>query len=537
MACRSNLKQLDEITFGLRRRLLAGSEQVLDSESTVPLSTLSALMTVGSMLPSGTSELRSTLYSSDHVAPHVLVSTGDSTTTGDAVTELMRRTLECTDSHNIDTDTTYVKDRLHLVPDETNHTSHDDDNTDNRNSSTDCSNALSRDNQAEEQNSETQAATSVDHYTDSLKTAQMLLEQLNEITAANNQLITAASNRQVDFPIAVGFDEDGMQEDDTHDNIWALRQSIRCDDGDDDDESLDSEVVPDEHDKSYISPQALNDVGLSHDNFYAVGDLGGRGDVGELAELESDGKQQPAVGCSGESGDTWFIDTQDVRHIGNMASPGVCQGVEDVDGEPSGDDETVKIIADPVVEVHSAGRPLSQSSPCKVSPVGSPAANTARKSRSLRRTAVQRREQMCREQYAGSSSDSECDGFVTSMRLRHRCRQNSQHVPCDQPSVSSVDSRAPGYSEVVADEANNVVMHSQETRTVTNQDSENNTEDEPQCDSSDIVTARPANHGSPVRISSPIQTDGVTISSDHVVNGHHSASKDLYPCLYLPNDS
>jgi len=531
MCCRSNLKQLDDITVGLRRRLLAGheaEEQAQDSESAVPLSTSSAFVTAGSTVPNGTWELQSTLHSSSRSAAQMLASTGDSATAGDAVTELMRRTLKCTDSHS-----TRIKDLSHALPYERNHASGDDD-VDFRNLQIDCttdhtSNLLFHYNKAEEQNSETRAFSNVDRYTDSLKTAQVLLQQLNEITASSSQRIPVASNHQVDSPIAADFDEDGMQEDDTFANIWALRQSTRYDDGDD--KSLDSTTLPNEQDKSYVSPQALNDVGSEPDDFCApshpADDLGGRGDDGDLSELESEGKQQPAVGCSGESGETWFIDTQDVRDVDNMAIMEIRQKLQDVDNERLDADETgARVVQDPPIEVHSHSLPLSQSSPSRLvqlSPAGSTASYMAQKSRSLRRTAVQRREQMYLEQNVGNSSDSELDDFVASMRLRHRRPQNSHLVPSSQPAAGNGDSQASvngGSSQVVDNEVKDMVGCYQESETVANQDIEDNN-DEPQSASSDIVTARSANQDS---------QSANTVSDDQGLSGHHSPSgEDMYP--------
>jgi len=531
VVCRNNLKQLDEITVGLRRRLLVGheAEQAQDSESAVPLSTSSALVTdIGSTVPNGTWELQSTLHGSDHAALHMLASTGGSASSGDAVTELMRQTLECTGSYGTD-----VKHPSHTVPDEHNHASGDAGDVSVRNSlrncPANCTSNLFCDNEAEEHCLETRASTSVDRYTDSLKNAQLLLEQLNEMKLCSSQPNTVAGNHQIDSPIAVDFDEDSMQEDDTLANIWALRQSTRRDD---DDESLDSTILPNERDKSYVSPQALNDVESNHDDFSApghtAGDLGGHGDAGSV-ELESVRKQPPTLGCSGESGDTWFVDTQDVRNI-DMAALVMYQRLQDVDSEPLDADEADRVIQDPPVEVHSPGRPLSQSSPfsrAQSSPVGS-TSYMAHKSRSLRRTAVQRREQVYREQYVGSSSDSESDDFVASMRLRRRRSQNSHCTPCDQPSASGCDSQAPandGSSKVVDDEVKDVVCHNQEFQTVANEELQDDTEDEPQSAGSDLVAGRSTNRHSVAR------NDGVTVSDNQVLNGHRSASgEDLYPC-------
>jgi len=528
--CRSNLKQLDEITVGLRRRLLAGCEaeaEAQDSESAVPLSTSSAFVTAGSMVPTGTWELQSTLHGSDPAAPHTLVSTGDLATTGDAVTELMQRTIRSTGSRS--------PHLMHTCPNEVNHTSGNDDDDDVRNLPRDCtvdltSNVLFHDHRVEEQNSEIRASAGVDCNSDPLKTAQMLLEQLNEITAC-----TVTGDRQADSPIAADFDDedDNMQEDDTLANIWALRQSTRHDD--DDDESLDLTVLPNENDKSYVLPQALNDVVPNHDEFSAAShtadDLGGHGDAGDLSVLEREIKQPLVVDGSGESGDTWFIDTQDVRDIDNMAAMAIRRRLqENVDSELQDVDETATVNRDFPVDVQSPGRPVTQSSPslAQLSPAISTPSYPARKSRSLRKTAVQRREQMYLDQHAGISSDSESDDVVASLRLRHRRPQNSQRAPSnDQLSVSNTDFQAPvsgKSSKVVDDEVTDMVGHNQESQTVANQEIENDTEDEPDSASSNIVTARSANQHSPTR------TDVVTVSDDQVLNGHRSASgDDLYP--------
>ena len=527
--CRSNLKQLDEITGGLRRRLLAGCEteaEAQDSESAVPLSTSSVLVTAGSTVPSGTWELQSMLHSSDHAAPHALASTGDSATTGDAVTELMRQTLRSTGSRS--------PHRTRTCPDELNRASGNDDDDDGRNLPRDCtvdhaSSVLFHDHKVQEQNSELCVSAGVDHNSDPLKTAQMLLEQLNEITAC-----TVAGDHQADSPIAADFDDedDDMEEDDTLANIWALRQSTRRDSGDD--ESLDLTILPNENDKSYISPQALNDV-LNHDEFSAASrtadDLGGRGAAGDWSVLKNELKQPSVVGCSGESGDTWFIDTQDARNVDNMAAMAVHRRLqENVDSELQDVDEAATINQD-LPDVQSPGRPVLQSSPsslAQLSPAVSSASYPARKSRSLRRTAVQRREQVYLDQHVGISSDSESDDVVASLRLRHRRPQNSQRAPSDdQPSASSADSQGPvngEYSKVADDDVVDMLKHNQESHTVANQEIENDTEDEPESASSNVVTARSADRDSAAR------TDVITVSDDQMLNGRHSASgEDLYP--------
>jgi len=521
------------MTAGLRRRLLAGreaEERAQDSESALPLSTSSAFVTVGTAAPNGTWDLRSTLHSSDHVTPDTLVSAEGSAATGDAVTELMRQTLECTGTRS-----THIKDLSHTVADEHHHSSDDDDDVDFRNSprdaTADCTgNILFRDGKPDEQNPETRASTDVDRYTDSLKSAQMLLKRLNEMTACSSRPIAVASDHCVDdSPIAADFDADIMQEDDTLANIWALRQSARCDDSDK--ESLDStSVMPNEREKSYVSPRALNDVELNHDDFSAssrtADDPGGCGDAGNVAELESERTQQSAIGSNGDSGDTWFIDSQDLRAVDNMAASEIGQRLHaDADTEPPNAGETAKVIEDVSLEVHSPGRPLLQSSPSSLAQL-SPAGSTARKSRSLRRTAVQRRE-MCREQYSADGSDSESD-IVASLRLRHRHPQISQPAPHDRPSavddsVVNDDSRAVvnATTAAVDDQVKDVVVCNQETSTVANQ---HNVEDEPQSTGSDVVTARSANHSPPAR------NAGIAVSDDQVLNGYHSASgEDSYP--------
>lgn len=523
VVCRSNLKQLDEITFGLQRRLLAGhkaDEEAQDSESAAPLSTSSAFVTAGSTLPSGSGELHLTLCSSDHAVPHVLASTGDSTTTGDAVTELMHQTLKCTDSHS-----NYMTDPSHTLPKDYIHTPADADDVDDDISSLPANHTSNLFRDKAQQNLETRASASDDRNIDSLKTAQLLLQQLNEVTACSSQHdAIPVDSSQADCLTAADFDGDDMQEDDTLANIWALRQSARCDDGDS--ESLDSSALPNEHDKSYVSHQALNDVGSDSDDFYAAshtaGDLGGSGDAVALSELETERKQQPAIGCSSESAETWFIDTQDVRDIDNMAVQAMCRRLQDAGNELLDADEANRDAAG----VHSPGRPLSQSSPSSLAQV-SPAVHVARKSRSLRRTAVQRREQMYHEQHVGNSSDSGSDDFVASTRLRHRQLQNSHRASRDQPAAANDDSQAPvngGSSKVAGDEVNDIVRHNQETQTVANKEVEDKTKDEPQNASTDVETAPSANQGSPAR------NDGITVSDDLLLNGHHSVSgEDMYP--------
>jgi len=516
------LQQLDEITTGLRRRLQA-EDRAQDGESAVPLSTSSALMTVGTTLPSGTWDFSSTLRSSDHVTPHTLASTEGLAGAGDAVTELMRRTLESMGSHS-----SYSRDLSHTVPDE-HYQASDDDTVDMGNFLRDDSanhSGNTHGDKPEEQNSETRASADVDHYTDSLKSAQVLLKQLNEMTASSSRPV--AGSREVDSASDADFDEDVIQEDDTLASVWALRQSTRYDDADN--ESLDSAVLPDEHEESYVAPQALNDVGSNNNDDFsssshtAATDSGGCGDAGNLVELESERRpQQAAVGCSGESGNTWFIDTQDLRAIDNMVAGEIHRRIhEDADIERLDTEEAAKLIQ----EVHTPGRALLQSSPS--SPVQfSPSSGTKRKSRSLRKTAVQRREQMYGEQYTSDSSDSESDA-ATSVRLRHRRPQNSHHAPRNHQSASNADSQAPINSvsyTVLDDQTKDVAGHNRETPVAENQESEDNIADEPQRASIDVVSAQSANHCSPSR------NDGITVSDDETLNGHHSesAEEDLYP--------
>jgi len=526
---RNNLQQLDEITTGLRRRLRA-EERAQDSESAVPLSTSSALMTVGTTLPSGTWQLSSTLHSSDHVTSDTMASTEGSATAGDAVTELMRRTLESTGSHS-----SCIRDLSHTVPDEHYHASGEDDIVDMGNllidDSANCSvnTQFHGDKRNFEWNSETRASADVDRYTDSLKSAQVLLKQLNEMTASSSLPVAIASSHEVDSASDADFDEDAIQDDDTLASIWALRQSARHDDGDN--ESLDSAVLPNEHEESYVAPQALNDVASNNDDLsassHAAVDSGGRGDAENVIELESGRKQQqPAVGAgSGESGDTWFIDTQDLRAVDNVVAWEIHRRIhEDADVEQLDKEEVAKVVQDATLEIHTPGRPLLQSSPS--SPVEfSPASGTTRKTRSLRKTVIQRRDQM----YTSDSSDSESDA-AANMRPRHRRPENSQHAPHDHPSASNADSQAPVNSvsyTVVDDQVKNVVGLNHKTPVAENQESEDDVadEDEPQSTSTDVVSAQSANQCLPSR------NDGITISDDEALNGHHSesAEEDSYP--------
>jgi len=535
---RMSLKQLDEMTDGLRRRLLAsrdGDQQAVDSESAVPLSTSSALMTAGSTLPDGTWELPSASHSRQHTAPDVMVSTGGSTTTGDAITDLMRRTLEQTGSRN-----GYIEDMSHSLPIERNHTLAD---VDVGNSLRDGAANLTGEVpcQVEQQNCETRSSSDVIRYTDSLKNAQMLLEQLKEITACGSQSLAAAGgHHDVDLPITVDFDEDVMQEDDTLANIWALRQSTGRDDADV--ESLDSTIPPNEPDRSFVSPRTLNDVESNHDDSpsaanHAADDLGDRGDVGDAAELAFGRKQQMLVSGSGESGDTWFIDTRDVRDIDNMIALKVHHRLsESGDDKLPGADKAAEVMPGPPTDVRSPGRPLSHSSPSSLapfSPAGSPALSAARKSRSLRRTAVQRREQIYHEQHAGSDSNGESGDFVAASRLRHRRPQNSKQAPHHQHTASSGNNQLPvhGASSAAADKkVADVVEHDEEIPTE-DHDIEGK-DSEPQSTGSNGVAVQPLSaNQDPLVVS-----DDVIVADEQALNGSRSASnEDLYPseCHFL----
>ena len=535
--CRKSLKQLDEMTDGLRRRLLSGREAdeqaAGDSEATVPLSTSSALMTAGSTLRDGTWELQSVSHSREHAAPDVMASTGGSASAGDAVTELMRRTLERTGSRS-----SYVEDMSHVVPRKHNHTFGGDD--DDRNSLRDgtadqTGEILFHDGTAEQLNSETRASCDVVRYNDSLKTAQKLLKQLNEMTAGG-------SGRNTHSPAAVDFDEDEMQEDDTLANIWALRQSTGRDEGDV--ESLDSTIPPNELERSYVSPRTLNDVESNHEDSSSAAsctadDLGGRGDVEDVAELVVGRQQQASVSRSGESGDTWFIDTHDVRDADNMVSLEIRHRLsESGDNILSGADEAAEVLQNPPTDAHSPGQPLSHSSPSSLaqfSPAGRPALSAACKSRSLRKTAVQRREMYC-EQHVGNSSNSnsESEDFVATSRLRHRRPQNSQCAPCHEPAASSGDDESPvndASSAVVDDQVEDVVGHNQEIPVTAEQNIEDN-EDEPQGAGSNIIPVQPVNQDS-LGVN-----DDVIVSNEQVLNGrdgdHGVSDEDLYPsCHHL----
>lgn len=526
LMCRNSLRQLDEMTDGLRRRLLAGrevDEQAADSESAVPLSTSSALMTAGSTLPDGTWELTSV----SHVALEMMVSTGGSAAAGDAVTELMRRTLERTGS----SDNCIVEDVPHSLPSERRRSLGDGD-TNVRNPLRDkATEILLRDDMEEQQNPETGASCDVVHYNDSLKNAQMLLEQLNEMMVGGSRPLDAGSDRHVDSPVAVGCDEEGMQEDDTFANIWALRQSTGRDEADV--ESLDSTIPPNELDESYISPRALNDVDSNHDDSCSAAshtandDLGGGGDVGDKAELAVDRNQQMSV--SG-SGDTWFIDTHDAHDIDSMVASEIHHRLSE-----SGDDRlsgaVSEVIQVPATNLRSPGRPLLHSSPASLaqsSPGFTSALSNARKSRS-RRTAVQRHEQMYHEQqiqYVSSASDSNSgsDDFVAISRLRHQRLQNSHHEPQEQPTASRGDDPVPvisASSPVVDDKVEDVIE--QEIPVTADQDIEVH-ENEPQSARTAALPVQPVNQDSLA------VNDGDIVSNEQVLNSHHSASdEDLYP--------
>jgi len=526
VAFRINLKQLDEMTVGLRRRLLVGHEAeeqaALYSDIAVPLSTSSAFVTGGSTQPTGTWELRSTLHSNQHLAPDVRTSAGDSTTTGDVVTELMRRTLECADN-------TYVKELSHQK-----HAVNDDDVEFGNSAAVNQTSDLPlRNNEYEQENSDMGASAGFDR---SLKNAQMLLEKVNEITACNSQLTAVSSDHRVHSPTAVNFDDDGMHEDDSLADIWALRQSARHDDDDDDDDdddaSLDSAVLPNERDESYILPRALNDVGSNPDDFSILShtaiDAGGGGDAERLAESDVGSIQQPPVNCVDESGDRWYIDTQDVRNIDDEGAVEIQQRL--ADNKLPNVDEVVKVMRDASVQIGSPGRPLSQSSPSQLSTAGSTGSSAGRRSRLMKRTAVQRREQMYREQCAGDSTDSESD-VVASVRLHHRHTRNTQHAPCnDRPPASNHSDPSPvndAPSALVNDHGGDVegdvVGHYQQAPPLAKHDSEDNDEEE-QSASSGIITVLCASQGSLVL------NDATSVSDDRAFSGHNSVSgEDLYP--------
>ena len=542
------MKQLDEMTDGLRRRLLSGREadqQAADSESAVPLSTSSALMTAGSTLPEGTWELPSASHGTEHAAPDVMASSGGSATTGDVVTDLMRRTLEHTGGCN-----SYREDVSDTLPKKRNHTLGDNEDADVRNLVRDGTanhtgeNLSHGDDKAEQWNSNTGASCDIVRYTDSLKNAQMLLEQLKEMTAHGSQPLAAASSHRVDSPVDVDFDEDGMQEDDTFANIWALRQAIGHDEADV--ESLDSTIPPDEPNKSYISPRTLNNVESDHDDssavVYAAKHLGGCGDIGDVAESALGKKQPMSVNHSGESGDTWFIDTHDARDIDNMVALEVhCRLSENGDDRSPSTDKAAEVMPDATTGMHSPGRPLSRSSPSSLAqflPASSPALSTARKSRSLRRTAVRQHEQMYGERYIGSGSDSnsESGDFMATSRLRHHRPQTSKHAPCDQPTASIGDDQLPvddassvmEMDNQIEDMAtrNEEILMTEEIPVTEGQDIESN-DSEPQTARNDDVPVQLVNQDS------LLVNNGVSVANEQALNGHHFASdENLYPSEY-----
>jgi len=511
--CRHNLRQLDEMTAGLQRRLLAADSATEDSsETAVPLSTSSAFMPAGTALHSGTWEPQSTLRSGDHVTSDTLASTD--ATAGDALTELMRRTLESTGSH--------VQDLSRTRCDVQDHASDGDDVYVGNSPRDGCAgNIFLCDGAPEEQTSETRASTDVDRYSDSLRSAQVLLKRLSAMTTGCSSSPTAVP-RVGDSPTAGDSDDDVMhEEDDTLASIWALRQSARRDDSDRD--SVDSSVLPDDRESSYVAPQALNDVYQNAADLSAssqtVDDPGGCGDAGDLAGSMSERTEQPALGRSGGTGDTWFIDTQDLRAIDNRTSTEVRQRLqEETDSDPLDADEAAAVAEDGRREVCSPGRPLSQSSPAQFSPAGS----MARRSRPLKRTAIQRHEQM---RSTADSSDSESDRVDNPTRLRDRHPQNSQHAPRDRPSAGNEAPLDKVSSAAVDGQPEDVVDGIPETFMAANQESEDNIEDEPQSAGSDVVTAaEPASQGSPAR------NAGRTVLHDQALNGHHSASgEDSYP--------
>jgi len=519
--CRNNLRQLDEITAGLQRRLMVGQTAIEDSsENMVPLSTSSAFLTAGTTLSGSTWEPQSTLHSSGRLASDTVAST--EATAGDAVTELMRRTLESTSSH--------IQDLSRTPPDVQDHASDndDDDNDDLHvgNSPRDGSvgSTLVHDAIPEEQKFETQVSADLDRYSDTLKSAQVLLKQLNEMTRAGGGSSPSAVPRVGDSPTTGDFDEDiNHEDDDTLASIWALRQSARRDDSDR--ESLDSAVPHEERESSHVAPQALNDVELILDDLSAsrqtVDDHGGCGNAGNLSD-------RMPLGFSGESSDTWFIDTQDRRAVDNMTATEVHQWLqENIDSEPLDADEAAVATEDAPREVCSPGRPLSQSSPSNLAQF-SPASSMARKSRSLKQSAVQKHEQ---RQYTGNSSDSESDAVASMLFLHRRHPRTTQHAPRDRSSTGNEDSQTLLNNEssaVVNQEAEDVVAHSNETATVANQECEDNIEDEPlqNGDGSEFVTAQSPSQGSPAR------SGASTVSEYQAPNGHHSTSdEDSYPSL------
>jgi len=516
---RSNLKQLDEITTGLRHRLLVGRE-ANDSESAVPLSTSSAFITA----PNSTTEFQSTLHSIEHPAPDTLASTGDSVTAGDAVTKLMQRTLK----NNVNTDVQCVSA---TALDEHNRAALRDNVGDVRNSPTDGATNPSSEllfcvSRTEAQISEIQASTVVDCRSDSsLKHAQMLLEQLNEMAAFGSQPGAVATCEVNSLP-AVDFDEDGMLDDDTLAHIWALRQSSRLDE--DDNESLNSVTLPHELDKSYISPRALNDVGsnahTSSASHHSAKESDACGDTGNRPELDIDRKKEVPVSHSGESGDTWFIDTQDVRRTDDLLAMEVHRRLrqDDSDSEQLDAAGGVRPVQDTSVSMHSPGIPVSQSSPSKMAqllPAGSSTSSAARKSR-LRRTAAQRRERVRREDHVSHSSDSESDDFVSGVKQRRRPPPGFQR---DQPAINRDhvdDTRAPtsGASSVVVDDrVQDTVGSGPENPLTANQVDEGNDVDEPYNSNGDV--AKPT--------SPTLNGDAY---SEQVLSGHQlSSDEDMYP--------
>jgi hypothetical protein len=306
---RNNLKELDDITLRLNQRLHASEEREehhQDSEGPMPLSTSSALITCGSTSFDGTWGFHSTMpgdrngASSDaHQMPDALASTVGSAATTDAVAEMMRCTLERTGSSS-------GRDQpwnLQLPP-------CDDGSSGGSSDLTEQRDVHSNRGQNRCDELRMPSATDMDHYVDSLKHAQDLLQQLNIINngcAPVQDGLTGRppngrklNNREHTENVLYGGDDDDdveIQEDeDTLANIWAMRQSRARNDSSNSEGSLDSTVEQGGGETSYVSPRTLNDLPHANgDSMSAAAETGG----GEKSVIDS--------------GDTWFVDVLDAR--------------------------------------------------------------------------------------------------------------------------------------------------------------------------------------------------------------------------------
>jgi hypothetical protein len=242
---RNNLKELENMTANLRQRLLVGrdiEEHAQDSDTAVPLSTSSALITCGSTLLDGTWGFQSTLHGNQQLAPDPLTSTGGSATTKDAVVEMMRCTLERTGSTVPgEPKDNYSMDHVACSRSESS-TSHKDLVDENYLDKSD-EHLSDYDDDKRRPNERGDIA----RYADSLRNAQVLLEQLNRLTAnealqtpgimesgnlMHHSSLTAheySSQQEEHFDDFENDDADDVQEEDTFANIWAMRQSVHRD--------------------------------------------------------------------------------------------------------------------------------------------------------------------------------------------------------------------------------------------------------------------------------------------------------------------